>query len=178
MLSEKWDLMNADRVSLNKTHTRGTPLKKGEYHLVVEIWTFNSNGEILLTLRHPEKEAYPNYWENTGGSALAGETSIEAAVRELEEETGITASPDELIFIDSVRAVTAFHDIYLLKKDWPLTDIKFQDGETVDAQWVSLDQMDVLMLSKKIAPPITRRFQAYRQCFIEKLTVLLEVDHV
>jgi len=39
-------------------------------------------------LRHPNKKEYSNYWENTGGSVLSGETSKVGAIRELFEETG------------------------------------------------------------------------------------------
>lgn len=51
--------------------------------MVVEVWTVNSEKNILVTLRYASKEIYPNKWENSGGSALAGETSKQAAVREL-----------------------------------------------------------------------------------------------
>ncbi len=173
---EKWDLFDAKRQPLNRTHIRGEALKEGEYHLVVEIWTINSKGEILLTLRHPEKDVYPDYWENTGGSALAGETSLEAAVRELEEETGIIARPEELEFVDSVNAKTAIHDVYLLIKDWPLTNIKLQDGETSDAQWVSFERMEMLMRDNLIAPPISRRFKSYRKHFEIKRNEVLEAN--
>ena len=89
---ELWDLFDAGRRPLVRTHPRGTPCAAGEYHIVVSVWTLDSRDNFLLTLRDPAKESYPNTWENTGGSALAGETSRAAAVRELAEETGILAS--------------------------------------------------------------------------------------
>lgn len=48
--------------------------------------------------RHPDKASYPNYYELTaGGSALKGETSLQAVQRELAEETGILADNFNLI---------------------------------------------------------------------------------
>ena len=72
---ELWDLFDNGRNPLGRTHRRGTPTTPGEYHVVVSIWTADSSGNFLLTLRDPAKESYPNHWENTGGSALAGDTS-------------------------------------------------------------------------------------------------------
>lgn len=88
-MQEYWDLYDENRRPLGETHLRGLALPKGTYHIVVEVWTVNSKGEILLTLRDPKKETYPDKWECTGGSILAGETSKTGAVRELFEEIGI-----------------------------------------------------------------------------------------
>ena len=89
---ERWDLYTQDRKLTGQTMVRGEAIPAGLYHLVVGIWTINSQGRVLLTLRHPNKEVYPNTWENSGGAAKAGESSLEAAQRELEEETGYRAA--------------------------------------------------------------------------------------
>ena len=81
---ESCDLFDEERNPLFRTRLRGTLCLPGEFHVVVYIWTVDSRGNILLTLRDSVKESYPDHWENTGGSVLAGETSIHAAVRELE----------------------------------------------------------------------------------------------
>ena len=73
-------------------------MKPGEYHLGAIIAVGNDQGEILCTLRSPEKKFCPGIWENTGGGALAGETSRAAAQRELQEETGIFAELEEFYF--------------------------------------------------------------------------------
>lgn len=50
-------------------------------------------GFVLLTLRSASKD-YPLTWEFPAGSALAGESSVDAAIRELREETGLSAEPE------------------------------------------------------------------------------------
>ena len=92
---ELWDLFDENRRPLNRRQSRLAPKVHGEYHLVVVICVVNSKHEILLTLRHPDKEKYPNLWENTGGCIQAGETSRAGAVRELFEETGIRAAEED-----------------------------------------------------------------------------------
>ena len=63
-------------------------MKPGEYGLVVCVWVCDGAGHLLLTKRAPEKKSFPNTWENSGGSAWAGESSRQAIARELYEETG------------------------------------------------------------------------------------------
>ncbi|MBR4443241.1 MAG: NUDIX domain-containing protein, partial [Clostridia bacterium] len=118
---EYWDLYDENLRPLGRTHRRGEPMEPGTYHIGVDVWVINARGEILLTLRAPEKEDLPNEWENTCGSALAGETAVEAAMRELREETGILAGPDELQeFARRVKGDVHLFT-YLLRRDVPLS---------------------------------------------------------
>ena len=91
-MTEYFDLYTADRRRLGRKIQRGAPIPHGEYHIVVQIMSVNSRGEILLTQRVPEKTS-GGRWECSGGCAISGETIREAAVRELFEETGIRAFP-------------------------------------------------------------------------------------
>ena len=88
-MPELWDLYDIDRRPLNRTIQRGEALPEGTYHLAVGIAVFNTKGDILLTQRAQVKSRYPGCWEIPGGCAQAGETSLEAACRELREETGL-----------------------------------------------------------------------------------------
>lgn len=111
-----WDLFDENRQKLNRTHCRDKNMQIGEYHVVVEVWTINNKAEILLTLRHQNKKDYPNFWENTGGSVLAGETRKEGAVRELMEETGIEIKAEELIFLGTKKDKNVFYNTYMINK--------------------------------------------------------------
>ena len=91
-------IYNEARTTQN-THRRGEPLPQGWYMVIAAVWVVNKRGELLLTLRSPEKKEYPNTWENPGGAVLAGETSKQGMVRELREETGIMAEESQLEFL-------------------------------------------------------------------------------
>jgi len=162
---ELWDLFDENRQPLNRTHNREDKKKPGEYHIFVSIWTVNKNNEILLTLRHPDKKGYPNFWENTGGAVTSGEESKAGAIRELFEETGITANEDELFFIGTVKENSAFGDNYIVRKDYKISELTMQEGETVDAQWVTLDKLDEMSKSGAIALPVAERLARIRKDF-------------
>lgn len=53
---ELWDLIDKDRNPLRRTHNRKDPMIPGEYHIVVEILTVTSQGQLLITLRDHNKE--------------------------------------------------------------------------------------------------------------------------
>ncbi len=167
---ELWDVYDENRKPLNKTHIRGVPMRRGEYHLAVFVWVFNSRGELLLTKRSPEKRSYPNLWALTGGAALAGESSVRAVQRELFEETGIHAETGEFSLVETYLRRDCFCDVYFLKKDVPLSAMVMQPGETCDCRWVNRAEFEAMIKHKEIANPDAKR---YRQLG-ERLSELLK----
>ena len=166
---ERWDLYTEDRKLSGKTMARGEAIPSGLYHLVVGIWTVNSRGQVLLTLRHPRKEVYPNTWENSGGAAQMGETSLQAAVRELAEETGIGADPQELILLGTEGREGTIVDCYLLHKDISLMDIVLQEGETVDARWATPYEVEQACADGSMARPVARRWYQMRDQILAEI---------
>lgn len=66
-------------------------------HRVVHVLVFNRKGEVLLQKRSMRKDVAPGRWDTSvGGHVDPGESLREAAMRELEEELGVTAEPEFL----------------------------------------------------------------------------------
>ena len=156
-MKEYNDIYDEERKLTGRVHLRGTPWQQGEYGLVVCVWVYDGKGNLLMTRRAPEK-SFPGTWENSGGAAKAGETSLQAIVRELREETGITASPEELELLCSGKDRVAFYDFYCLKKAFPIEHIVLQPGETDDAKWVSFSQVHEMIRQKQICTVIANQF--------------------
>lgn len=131
---ELWDIYDENRNPVGRTHRRGDPMQEGDYHLVVHIWLQNHNGEFLLTKRTPNK-GFPNMWECTGGSALAGDTSLSAALREVREETGLTVSPENGKCILSYKHKNDFLDVWYFHQDFDIKNVIFQPNETCGAMY-------------------------------------------
>lgn len=137
---EIWDLCDANKKPLGRTHVRKDPLGPDEYHLVVIAFIRNSRGEYLLTRRVPEK-VNGGLLEITGGSALSGESSIEAMIREIHEETGLCVTEDEGKLIHTHVGVNFISDCYYFSKDFNLDDVVFQPGETCGATKATAKEM-------------------------------------
>lgn len=166
---EYWDLYDEYRNPLGRTHKRGDEMVKGEFHIVVEVWTVNSKKEILTTFRDSSKKDYPDKWECTGGSILSGESSKQGAVRELQEETGIAAKEDELILLGTYIEHSAFIDIYMLHRDAEIENLIMQEGETAGAKWNTVEEILTMINDKTLALPTGLRFKHVEDMFLANL---------
>ena len=151
------DIYDIDRNLTGRVHRRGTPWKKGDYGLVVCVWVYDGKGKVLMTRRAPQKTA-GGTWENSGGAAQAGETSLQAIVRELQEETGIRAKESEFELLGTHRDRISHYDFYCLKRQTPLSQIVLQPGETDDVKWVTFSQIHQMIANKEICPVIAKQF--------------------
>lgn len=153
-MPELWDLYNGER---KKTGTilRGKPIPKGQYHLVVSAWIVNSKGQYLLSQRHPNKP-YPCFWECTGGSVLAGEDSLNGALREVKEELGLSlgAEQGKLIYQTRREKTQDFYDVWLFHVDADISNMTLQESEVVGVQWVNRDCLLGMYRSGKLHPLI------------------------
>lgn len=126
---ELWDVYDKDRNPTGRIHVRGEDLLPGNYHLVVHVWIRNSLGQFLMTQRSANK-GYPLLWEATGGSALAGDDSLTAALREAKEETGLELGPDNGKVVLQYSGPDHHVDVWLFEQDFDLEKVTLQEGET------------------------------------------------
>ena len=151
-MAELWDVYTEERVPTGRLQQRGLPIPEGEYHLVVNIWVVREDGRILLTRRDPRKP-YGGWWETTGGSVVAGEDSLQGALRETEEETGICLRGLHPIFLCSEKRKNDFLDTWLFfVKGSPA--VTLQEGETVDFRWVTREEYEAMDRAGEIVPTI------------------------
>ena len=156
-MEEYWDIYDENRILQNRTIRRGEPFQAGEYYVCCEVWILNSNGEMLVTQRHPNKKA-GDLWEFVGGGVLAGETTQEAAVREVQEEIGISISSNELSLLHVYKNRNYFMDIYLVKKNVDLHSLVLAPDETVDAKWVNKEEFRRMIESKEVVYSVVQRY--------------------
>lgn len=148
-MTEIWDIYDSEGKLTGRTQARGIPLAQGDYHLAVTIVIVNSSGEVFCTLRSQQKKQMPGVWENPGGGVLAGETSLQGAIRELQEETGIQAGPEDLKFLCRRRSEGLgfsqegfFMDVYGLRRDFSVEEAVLQPGEVDAGKWVPVDEWE------------------------------------
>ena len=151
------DIYDENRNPTGRQHQRGTPWQPGEYGLVVCVWVYDGRGHILLT-RRAKGKSFAGTWENSGGAAKAGETSRQAIVRELFEETGIRAEEDEFELLDTGIDRNTIYDFYCLRRQVPLKEIVLLPGETDDVQWASFGKIHWMIRTGKICRIIGQQF--------------------
>ena len=142
MSVELWDVYSASGEKTGKKIVRGrSSLKSGEYHLVVHIWIISSSGDFLIQKRAESKKLMPGEWAATGGAAVSGEDSFTAASRELFEELGIKSDSKTLQKLFGLKRRNSLLDVYLIKTDVDVSDLRLQEAEVSRAKWVTKDEL-------------------------------------
>lgn len=140
---ELFDLYDRQGSSLGRDHVRGEVVPAGAYHKIVRVIVQHEDGDFLLMQRSVEKLAHPLKYElSAGGSVIKGEDFEEAAIRELNEETGIVAEViyplSKMIVKERVACLEKiFYCITSIEKD----AIQLQEGETQDYSWAPLENL-------------------------------------
>lgn len=99
--TEFWDLYYETGEKIPKRfHVRGKPIPEGCYHLVVNVFIRDFQHCYLMGQRSADRKSFPLKWEGCGGSALMGEFSLDAGIREAHEELNISLDPKDALLID------------------------------------------------------------------------------
>lgn len=148
---ELWDLYTADRQPTGRTHIRGQRLPDDLYHIAVHVWLMNSHGQFLISQRDASRPTFPLQWECVGGSVLAGETSLQGALREVKEEIGVTLSADDGRLLESrlrgevngVR-INDIKDVWLFPYEGEADLAAATEKEVADARWMTVAEIRAL----------------------------------
>jgi len=120
--------------------------RDGDWHRAAHVWIIASDGRILLQRRSPRKENNPNLWDvSAAGHLSAGETAIDAAVRETREELGLNISRDELKLVATMRESCVlnnntyydneFHEIFVVRRDADIDALTLDLEEVAEVKW-------------------------------------------
>jgi 8-oxo-dGTP diphosphatase len=104
------------------------------------------NGRLLMGLRKGSHGA--GTWSVPGGSLQPGETIAECAARELIEETGMVAEPNDIELLGCTNRVYAaengqhFTTVYVLAMVWPEEEPRVMEPDKCE-RWEWRDRDDV-----------------------------------
>jgi isopentenyldiphosphate isomerase len=116
-------------------------------HRCTYIGVLDARGRLLIHQRSADKEVYPSWWDvSAGGVCTAGESWDDSARRELAEELGVHEVPLEHVGHGTWEAADGsaalVGHVYVARTDGPFS---FDDGEVVDARFVTFDELDALL---------------------------------
>lgn len=123
---------------------RGEAIAKGAWCRSTNVFVLNGKGEILCHQRSLNKERFPGAWfTHVGGHVGVGESYEENALKELEEEAGVSVAKSRLIHWRTTRKDHArlwMRDFVVLL-DAPVETFKPQAGEVECFRWISLEDI-------------------------------------
>ena len=107
---------------------------------VIPVRDGNPGLELLLVQRNPEQRFMGGAWVFPGGAVNDGETEVESAVREAEEEASLKLDPDTLVPFSrwiTPRQVKVRFDTHFFVAPTPADAQPVCDGEEcVDLRWI------------------------------------------
>jgi len=146
-VTERVDVLDADGRPVAVKDKRDVH-RDGDWHRCAHVWIVADGNRVLLQRRALVKESWPGLWDiSVAGHVHAGESSVDAAIREAHEELGLTIAASELYFLDTLRyqvvprpdyVENEFHDVYLLRRDVDPASLTLDPQEVAEVRWVVL----------------------------------------
>lgn len=147
-LEEQFDVCTPDGVPTGEARPRSEVHRLGLWHRSSHLWlTDSGQRRVLLQQRHPGKLTDPGRWDiAVAGHLSAGQTPLEALVREAQEELGLHLDPSQLTFL--VAQPKEYVEVEFADREWqhlfagrwdgdPST-LVLQADEVVAVRWMDL----------------------------------------
>lgn len=149
-MDELIDILDSDGNYTGKTAMKSEAHKKGLFHPSIHVWLYTKNGEILIQKRAKNKDTHPDLWDvSVAGHVGAGENIIPSAIREVQEEIGLTILGSDLYKVGVFKyryqhrtdlVDREFHHTFLCKLNVPLDSLSMQESEVDDLALIGLGQ--------------------------------------
>lgn len=153
---ELLDIVDENGIPTGAVIDRETAHREGIRHRTAHLWLLRRREgqvQVLLQKRSMEKDSYPGCYDiSSAGHIPAGVDFIPSALRELREELGLQARPEELILCgvrrfeyESVFHGRPFHDnqvsrVYALWRDVEPEALTLQKEEVERVDWMDYGQ--------------------------------------
>lgn len=131
--------------------------RDGILHRTAHVWIVRKTRagyDVLLQKRSMNKESFPGYYDtSSAGHIPAGEEPVPSALRELREELGIAATPDQLHFVGMFRIQyeKEFHGklfrdnevtrVYVYTESVEEENLTLQESEVDEVRWFDLEEV-------------------------------------
>ena len=156
-MTEYLDIVDENGTPTGEIISRDSAHRDGILHRTAHVWVIReSEGklQILLQRRSMEKESFPGLYDtSSAGHIPAGAEPVDSALRELQEELGISADADELAYAGCFRIQyeKVFHGklfrdnevtwVYMYQKPVEIADLILQQSEVDEVRWFDLAEV-------------------------------------
>lgn len=141
-MTEILDLYTREGMNTGRTILRGEDTPDGLLWPVCSVWLLRRDGRLLIQKRSMSKPNFPGKWCcSAGGCIRHGETPLEGALRETQEELGLTLDPacGQLLFV--VPSVHSIHQVWLFRMDTEADNLTLQPEEVDTVRYVTPQEL-------------------------------------
>lgn len=154
MSEEMLDVLNEHGQKNGQIASKKAIHQQGLWHQTVHVWVVTTNGEVLLQRRGLQMETNPGCWDiSSAGHVRSGEKVEQAALREMQEEIGLTITPEQLKLLGTVHGESIhqngayinreYQNVYVVTLDVQPELLTMPDGEVTEFQllsWIELQK--------------------------------------
>jgi len=178
-MDEIIDILTSTGEFTGKTCLKSEAHLKGLYHQTIHVWLYTDDKKVLLQKRASIKKVFPNLWDvSAAGHIGTGEKTAIAAIREVQEEIGLTIKEtdlqkigfrkDEIVHPNGILD-NEFKHIYVCKLNKSIDQLKMQSEEVDDLQ---LFDLSILKDSTKHGSFMVPNMNHYYDFIYDELTKL------
>ena len=154
---EFFDILDENGNKTGKIKERSLVHEDGDIHGTVHIWIRRKTEkgyDLLLQKRSKEKDSFPGCYDiSSAGHISAGDEPLETALRELEEELGIKAEPEQLkkVCMHEGSMNGKFYGrefknheistVYMYEETVDITKLKLQKEEVEEVMWMDQEEL-------------------------------------
>lgn len=116
-----------------------------KYYLpIVGVVIINDENKILLQKRSMLKKSNPGKWGICGGKINIGETPLDAALRETQEEIGISLDVSKLRVIREAANEKAYFTIFYIRKNLDIKQCRLKKDEVEEIKYFRVEELNQL----------------------------------
>lgn len=169
---EMFDIVDENGNPTGEVIERRKAHAEGIRHRTAHIWIVREKEgriQVLLQKRSADKDSFPGRFDtSSAGHIKAGDEPLESALRELNEELGITAKPDQLEFAGTfvVNYEKNFHGklfkdneiafVYIYRQPVDISKLVLQKEEIETVEWFDMEEtyQECLKHNQKFCVPL------------------------
>lgn len=154
---EYLDIVDNKGIPTGQVVERELAHAEGIMHRTAHVWVYRLRGgqlQLLLQKRCDTKDSFPGCYDiSSAGHIPAGVEYVESALRELEEELGVTADAGELEFVGDIHMSwddqfhgKEYHDrqysrVFAVNRDMDESQFALQETEVSSVMWIGMDEL-------------------------------------
>ena len=154
---EYFDIVDDNGLPTGTTVSRDMAHRYGIQHRTAHVWIVKrktSGYDILLQKRSHNKDSFPGLYDtSSAGHIPAGDEPLESAIRELKEELGINAAPEQLSYAGLFHGQyeKEFHGqifrdneiarVFVYDEPVEIENLTLQETEVEAIRWFDLDEV-------------------------------------
>ncbi len=154
---EIFDVVDENGIPTGEVVDRKKAHREGIRHRTAHVWIIRKTDtgvQVLLQKRSENKDSFPGQYDtSSAGHIPAGDEPVESAIRELKEELGIDAVPEQLKYAGSfhVQYEEEFHgemfrdneyaNVFVYDEEVDISSLILQEEEVERVDWFDISEL-------------------------------------